>query len=338
MDEPALHVQAGSGTGDPRLGQGSGRHEGRRPTRADHPAQPRLRGPVPGPRHRRRATRSSSSSTCSRSAEPLSSGGGHRAHRGAPPTKVDGWPWSSLATDPAAAVPTCPEWTVRDLVRHLGGVHRWATGHVAGGRTEVWAVGLDEVVGAWPDDAALAGWLRRRVHGAGRRVGRRARRPRVLELPPGSLAAGHVGPPAGPRDGRAPHRRRDGRTHCTHCTDRTDRIRPVRGHLRRRRGRRAARRLRAAAFHRPARRRARQLLGPLHRRRRGLGAPHRARRRHDDVGYRLDQRAGPTRAGTRRGGRSLSGAVEPHRSRAPRRGGRPGVLGQFLQTVHVRWS
>jgi uncharacterized protein (TIGR03083 family) len=63
-------------------------------------------------------------------------------------------------TDPAAAVPTCPEWTVRDLVRHLGGVHRWATGHVAGGRTEVWAVGLDEVVGAWPDDAELAGWLR----------------------------------------------------------------------------------------------------------------------------------------------------------------------------------
>jgi uncharacterized protein (TIGR03083 family) len=63
-------------------------------------------------------------------------------------------------TDPDAAVPTCPEWTVRDLVRHMGGVHRWATGYVAGGRTEVWDVGLDAVVGTWPEDAALVGWLR----------------------------------------------------------------------------------------------------------------------------------------------------------------------------------
>ena len=60
---------------------------------------------------------------------------------------------------PGAAVPTCPEWVVRDLVRHLGGVHRWATGYVADARTEVWPVGLDEVVGTWPDDADLAGWL-----------------------------------------------------------------------------------------------------------------------------------------------------------------------------------
>ena len=29
-----------------------------------------------------------------------------------------------LMSDP---VPTCPEWTVRQLVEHLGGVHRWAT-------------------------------------------------------------------------------------------------------------------------------------------------------------------------------------------------------------------
>lgn len=29
-----------------------------------------------------------------------------------------------LLSDP---VPTCPEWTVRQLVEHLGGVHRWAT-------------------------------------------------------------------------------------------------------------------------------------------------------------------------------------------------------------------
>ncbi|KUF14616.1 MULTISPECIES: maleylpyruvate isomerase family mycothiol-dependent enzyme [Streptomyces] len=29
-----------------------------------------------------------------------------------------------------AAVPTCPDWQVRDLLRHTGTVHRWATRHV----------------------------------------------------------------------------------------------------------------------------------------------------------------------------------------------------------------
>jgi uncharacterized protein (TIGR03083 family) len=31
-----------------------------------------------------------------------------------------------------AAVPTCPGWTVRDLVAHQGMVHRWATSHLRG--------------------------------------------------------------------------------------------------------------------------------------------------------------------------------------------------------------
>lgn len=64
------------------------------------------------------------------------------------------------AGDPGAPVPTCPEWAVRDLVRHLGGVQRWATGYVAGVRTEMGGAGLDEIVGAGPDDAELAAWLR----------------------------------------------------------------------------------------------------------------------------------------------------------------------------------
>jgi uncharacterized protein (TIGR03083 family) len=58
-----------------------------------------------------------------------------------------------------APVPSCPEWAVRDLVRHQGGVHRWATGIVATPRTEAWDVDLDEVVGAWPADADLLGWF-----------------------------------------------------------------------------------------------------------------------------------------------------------------------------------
>lgn len=35
-----------------------------------------------------------------------------------------------------APVPTCPEWRVRDLLRHTGMVHRWATAFVAEGYTE----------------------------------------------------------------------------------------------------------------------------------------------------------------------------------------------------------
>lgn len=31
-----------------------------------------------------------------------------------------------------APVPTCPGWTVRDLLAHQGAVHRWATAHVVG--------------------------------------------------------------------------------------------------------------------------------------------------------------------------------------------------------------
>jgi uncharacterized protein (TIGR03083 family) len=60
---------------------------------------------------------------------------------------------------PDATVPTCPEWQVRDLVRHLGGVHRWATGIVATPRVEPWDVDLPEVVGTWPADGDLVAWF-----------------------------------------------------------------------------------------------------------------------------------------------------------------------------------
>ncbi len=56
-------------------------------------------------------------------------------------------------------VPSCPDWVVRDLVRHQGGVHRWATGIVTGPRTEPWNADLDEIVGAWPNDDDLLGWF-----------------------------------------------------------------------------------------------------------------------------------------------------------------------------------
>ena len=66
---------------------------------------------------------------------------------------------AAVAAGPGAPVPTCPDWVVRDLVRHQGGVHRWATGIVAGPRTESWDVDLDDVVGTWPDDDGLLSWF-----------------------------------------------------------------------------------------------------------------------------------------------------------------------------------
>jgi uncharacterized protein (TIGR03083 family) len=59
-----------------------------------------------------------------------------------------------------ALVPTCPDWTVRELVRHIGGVHRWATSYVAGPLTEFVPRDLPEVVGTWPEDAELMAWFR----------------------------------------------------------------------------------------------------------------------------------------------------------------------------------
>ncbi|HEU4842430.1 MAG TPA: maleylpyruvate isomerase N-terminal domain-containing protein, partial [Ilumatobacteraceae bacterium] len=59
----------------------------------------------------------------------------------------------------AAPVPTCPGWTVRDLVRHLGGVHRWATGFVAESRAEKDDRTQEELVGGWPDDGDLGRWF-----------------------------------------------------------------------------------------------------------------------------------------------------------------------------------
>ncbi|MBL1082769.1 maleylpyruvate isomerase family mycothiol-dependent enzyme [Streptomyces actinomycinicus] len=42
---------------------------------------------------------------------------------------------AAAAAGTDAKVPTCPEWQVRDLLRHTGAVHRWAGALVAGGHT-----------------------------------------------------------------------------------------------------------------------------------------------------------------------------------------------------------
>jgi uncharacterized protein (TIGR03083 family) len=64
------------------------------------------------------------------------------------------------AAGPDANVPMCPEWKVRDLVHHVGGIHRWATGYVKDRRAERVDARLADVVGAWPDDRQLVAWFR----------------------------------------------------------------------------------------------------------------------------------------------------------------------------------
>ncbi|MFD0342230.1 maleylpyruvate isomerase family mycothiol-dependent enzyme [Streptomyces sp. NPDC127117] len=55
-----------------------------------------------------------------------------------------------------AAVPTCPQWRVRDLLRHTGMVHRWATAFVVEGHTSYHPDGGEPDL----DGPALIDWFR----------------------------------------------------------------------------------------------------------------------------------------------------------------------------------
>ena len=64
-------------------------------------------------------------------------------------------------TDLDTPIPTCPEWRMRDLIRHVGDVHRWAAAHVAERRTEpIGKAELPEVAGPLPADGGLLEWFR----------------------------------------------------------------------------------------------------------------------------------------------------------------------------------
>lgn len=59
-----------------------------------------------------------------------------------------------------ASVPTCPGWRVTDLVRHVGGVHRWAAAHVVQQRKKPFEPDDERVFFAAPDDDGLLDWFR----------------------------------------------------------------------------------------------------------------------------------------------------------------------------------
>jgi uncharacterized protein (TIGR03083 family) len=59
--------------------------------------------------------------------------------------------------DLSADVPTCPGWTIADLVRHTGTIHRWATSIVATRATSRMA--LPEAESPWESADGWAQWL-----------------------------------------------------------------------------------------------------------------------------------------------------------------------------------
>ncbi|MEU8683045.1 maleylpyruvate isomerase N-terminal domain-containing protein [Streptomyces sp. NPDC048611] len=63
--------------------------------------------------------------------------------------------------DLSATVPTCPDWTLADLARHLGGAHRWVGTLVATrAATDIDEADIPEGDGPGTDDAAaLDAWL-----------------------------------------------------------------------------------------------------------------------------------------------------------------------------------
>ena len=66
----------------------------------------------------------------------------------------------AAGVSPGAPVPSCPDWSVRDLVRHTGWVHRWARLMISESRMEPPADLRAPIPEGWPSDTDLAGWLR----------------------------------------------------------------------------------------------------------------------------------------------------------------------------------
>jgi uncharacterized protein (TIGR03083 family) len=59
-----------------------------------------------------------------------------------------------------AVIPTCPGWQVRDLLAHLGGVHRWAASFVTGGRVTPYDPREQAAFFPAVADEALPDWYR----------------------------------------------------------------------------------------------------------------------------------------------------------------------------------
>lgn len=74
--------------------------------------------------------------------------------------RVDGEIMAETATRAGAdaPIPTCPDWTMRDLLLHQGEVHRWANAHVAGALTA--PADSTAARGPLPSDDRTIEWFR----------------------------------------------------------------------------------------------------------------------------------------------------------------------------------
>ncbi|HEY2518620.1 MAG TPA: maleylpyruvate isomerase family mycothiol-dependent enzyme [Streptosporangiaceae bacterium] len=65
------------------------------------------------------------------------------------------------AASPEARVPGCPGWQLRDLIGHVGSVHRWAAGIVGAQRTDFGDLAEPDMLRAGPtEDRLRPGWFR----------------------------------------------------------------------------------------------------------------------------------------------------------------------------------
>ncbi|MGW3077669.1 maleylpyruvate isomerase family mycothiol-dependent enzyme [Kitasatospora sp. NPDC001132] len=68
---------------------------------------------------------------------------------------------AAARTELSAPVPTCPEWRLTDLLRHIGSVHRWAAAFPSRGlRAPLGEADAQAAIGPLPSDAALLDWYR----------------------------------------------------------------------------------------------------------------------------------------------------------------------------------
>jgi uncharacterized protein (TIGR03083 family) len=79
------------------------------------------------------------------------------------------------AAEPAsldATIPSCPGWTVRDLLKHITYVHGWAGGYVAGALTErIKRLSEAEIMQAVSDDSTAIARFRDGYHALARTLG-----------------------------------------------------------------------------------------------------------------------------------------------------------------------
>src|SRR5215472_2319278 len=68
---------------------------------------------------------------------------------------------ATCSAELTAPVPSCPAWSVRDLLAHIGYVHRWAASYVRDGLTQpIDEAGESEILATAPPDETIRAWAR----------------------------------------------------------------------------------------------------------------------------------------------------------------------------------